>query len=77
MVTEVGRLDVVRTMRGSIRQMIIDPGDYGDSMQLAGELPKAWTALRTALPGRPHSNLGILEGTYLVAWSTTPGGSNE
>ncbi len=66
MVTEVSRLDVVRTMRGSIRQMIIDPGDYDDSMQLAGELPKAWRTLRTALPGRPHSNLGILEGTYPV-----------
>jgi hypothetical protein len=66
MVTEVGRLDAVRTMLDSIRQMVIDPGDYDDSMQLAGELPKAWRTLRTALPGRPHSNLRILEGTYLV-----------
>jgi|GraSoiStandDraft_12_1057312.scaffolds.fasta_scaffold81002_3 hypothetical protein len=77
MVTEVGRVDAVRTMLGSIRQMVIDPGDYDDSMQLAGEPQKPGERFGTAVSGRPHSNFGILEGTYLVTWSTTSGGSNE
>jgi len=61
MVTEVDRRDAVRTMRGSMRQMIIDPGDYDDSMQLAGELQKVGERFGTAVSGRPHSNFGIVE----------------
>jgi hypothetical protein len=36
MVIELRRFSALRTRRGSCSQMVIDPADYGDTMQLPG-----------------------------------------
>jgi hypothetical protein len=59
------------------RQMVIDPADYEDTMQLPGEPQKNLEdALGDGCPDRPHRILRF-EGKYLIMWSTTMGDSNE
>jgi hypothetical protein len=75
MVIKSRGVSAFRTMLGARRQMVIDPADYGDTMQPLGEPRKAWRTPRDGRPDRSHSDFEILEGNI---WSLQPwGDSNE
>jgi hypothetical protein len=74
MVIELYWVSAFRTMLGWRRQMVIDPADYGDTMQLAGEPQKAWRTLRDGCPDPSDSDLEILEGKYPVTMVHNGGG---
>jgi hypothetical protein len=77
MVIELRRVCSFRTLRGWRRQMVIDPADYGDTMQLPGGLQEVWGTRGDGCPDRAQPVLEILQGKYLVTCFTTVGDSNE
>src|SRR6516164_3823847 len=77
MVIELRGFPLFRTRVGSRRQMVVDAADYHDTMQVPGGSQQAWKTLRDGCPDPPHPALEILQGKYLITWSTTVGDSNE
>jgi hypothetical protein len=77
MVIELRRVSAFRAMLGSSRQMVIDPGDYDDTMQLPGGLQEVWGTRGDGCPDRAQPVLESLQGKYLVTCFTTVGDSNE